>query len=172
MILDSQDLLLTSAEVSVAFMGFASLVAVFVSRGSERLPDRTRVVLRSLIDYGFFALLACGVPFVVSAYSSSERNVWALASGIMVAFNIAYMAISHLYYREIYVLNSQDKAWLPRIILFGDLLALSALLGNALGWPYSSSFETYLLAAVFWCLLGAAVSFRGLVSLIWSKGEE
>ena len=169
MVLDSQDLLLTSAEISVAFMGFASLVAVFVSRGSDGLTDRALAGLRLLIDYGLFALLACGVPFLVTAISSSEGSVWAWASGIMVVFNIAYMAVSHRYYRELYELNLEDGKWLPRIIFLGDLVALLALLGNALGWPSSSSFEVYFCAAVFWCLLGAGFSFRGLVAMIWSS---
>jgi hypothetical protein len=169
LVLDSHDLLLTSAEVSVAFMGFASLVAVFVSRGPAGLSERARVVLRSLIDYGLFALLACGLPFVVSALPLPEVNVWALASGAMVAFIIAYMAFSHRYYRDIYVLNSEDGAWLPRFVLFGDVVTFFVLLGNAFGWPYSSSFELYLCAAVFWSLLGAAISFRGLVAMIWSS---
>ncbi len=153
-------------------MGFASLVAVFVARGPKGLPDRARAGLRSLIDYGLFALFACGLPFALNAFVPSETELWALASGLIVAYTIAYIAFSHRFYKEVYVLNMEDKSWFPRIIVLGDMVTLLVLLGNAVGWPYATRFEIYLIASVFWFLLGAAVSFRGVVAMIWTGDPD
>ena len=170
--LSPTDALLTSAEVAVAFMGFASLVAVFVARGSGGLPDYARLALLSLIDYGIFALLACGLPFVISVFPFSKGNEWQLVSGLMAAFHVVYLLISHSFYREIRAVGSRHKTLMPVLMICGDFIALAALLLNTLGWPYSANAETYFLAAVFWNLFGATLSFRSVVKMVWSSERE
>ena len=62
----TSSLLQAGAEIAVAFVGFASLIGVFVGRSDERLPRQARLILRSLLDYALFALLACGIPLLVA----------------------------------------------------------------------------------------------------------
>ena len=41
----------------------------------------------------------------------------------------------------------------------------------AVGWVFEPSFAVYL-AALFWCLLGAAVGFVQFISLVWAGPHE
>ena len=46
--------------------------------------------------------------------------------------------------------------------------AIPLLCGNAVGWPFEPSEIVYLGAGVFWLVLGAGASFRGLIYQAWT----
>jgi hypothetical protein len=168
----TQAFLLTAAEISVAFVGFASLVGVFLSRGGGTMPPRARIALTSMLDYGLLALLACGIPLTLERMTLDSQMFWRVSSGVFLGCNIIYVALSHRLYREVAELHSHDRKLLARAALWGDAAAFGVLLFNSIAWPFQSSEFAYLCAAVVWFVIGSALSFRVLITLAWAKNED
>jgi hypothetical protein len=162
----------TSAEISVAFVGFASLVGVFYARTEGTLSNKIRLSLRSLLDYGLIALLACGLPLLLAEFSVAPAAMWRISSAAMAVAVVGYMLVSHAYYKEVGELVRESVDRLTLFLLVGDGLAILLLLLNAANWPFHSSPAAYLAAGVFWNVCGAALSFRGVIDLAWSEGED
>jgi hypothetical protein len=162
---DPQSLLLTTAELSAAFAGFASLVGVFASRRQGAVSDEISDFLRSLLDYGLLAIWGCLLPFVPMLAGAGDAAVWAVSSGVLGLTRVAYILISHRWYRAIMkrgvVLNRRGR-W----IMTGDALALAAQLLNT-GWLWTPSLFVHY-ASVLWLLTGAALCFRWVVQAAWS----
>jgi hypothetical protein len=169
---DPQTLLVTSAEIAVAFVGFASLVGVFLARSSGELPARVRIILRALLDYGLLALLGCGIPLLLGLTDLREPAIWMTSSGLFVVAWTTYVLISHYYYREIAKMTFASTGRFELLLLLGDAISVLLLIGNAFGWPFSSTSLIYCSAAVLWRLAGAAFAFRGLLSAAWSGAED
>ena len=80
--MEHSDLLLTTAEISIAFAGFASLVTLLGRRSPEhRLPlDVTR--LRGMILTSLLALAFSLFPFLPHMLGASPQAVWRISSGV------------------------------------------------------------------------------------------
>ena len=67
--------LLTIAEVSVGFAGFASLVTVLGKRcGAEALQDSLRI--RIMLVYSLSVAFLCFLPAILREYALPEATVW------------------------------------------------------------------------------------------------
>lgn len=165
-------LLQTAGEISVAFVGFASLIGVFVARREGEVPLRVRLTLRSLLDYGLLALLGCAVPLGLGETSVSEIAAWRLSSGLMAFLVVAYYLVSRSYYRDISkeLVASRHPATIALIL--GDAIAVVLLALTASGVHFDSPAALYLLSAVYWNVFGAAMSFRFVIDLAWSDASE
>ena len=78
--MEHSDLLLTTAEVSIAFAGFASLVTLLARRSTDdRLPlDVAR--LRGMILFSLLALAFSLFPFLPHLLGTSAAAVWRISS--------------------------------------------------------------------------------------------
>lgn len=163
-----EDLFVVSAEIAVAFVGFASLVGVFLARNSGALSSLIRLTLRALLDYGLLALLACTIPLLLGLTTAEEPAIWAMSSAIFLASWVSYVVISHYYYREIAAEAAQPKFRFYWFFFAGDGLSILLLVGNSAGWPFASSSLVYFASAIVWRLAGSALCFRILLSEFWS----
>lgn len=88
-----EDALLTTAEVAVAFAGFASVVTVFRRRedGSWSPPDtiRFQLMITASLSTVFFALL----PFALHFFGMEERGVWSACSAMLALYLGAFMGL-------------------------------------------------------------------------------
>ena len=74
--------LLTIAEVSVGFAGFASIVTVLGKRsGAEALQDSLRI--RIMLVYSLSVAFLCFLPAILRAYAVPEATVWRLSSAVL-----------------------------------------------------------------------------------------
>ena len=165
-------LLQTSAEISVAFLGFASLVGVFLASTGGTRSQHARLVLRSLLDYGLLALLACAVPLLLNETSIDASTTWRISSGVSASFVVAYYLLSRSFYREVSQELRATGHAMSIALIIGDGLATLLLAFNAVGWPFGTSVALYVFAAVAWNVLGAAMSFRLVIDLAWSDDPE
>jgi hypothetical protein len=96
--LEHSDLLLTTAEVSIAFAGFASLVTLLGRRGAGQnlLLDVAR--LRGMILISLLALAFSLFPFLPYALGAPPQLVWRISSGVffLAAGGILWMQLRHL----------------------------------------------------------------------------
>jgi len=85
--------LLTTAEVAVAFAGFASIVTAFRRREhGEWTPQdvlRFQLMITSSLSAVFFALL----PFAMSFFGASEPGVWSYGSGALALYLVLASAL-------------------------------------------------------------------------------
>lgn len=85
------ELLLTLAEVAVAFAGFASLVSILGQRSSVDhalvLGARMRAMLLSSLLVTAFALL----PAVIAWYGPTPRSTWFISSLLFLVVVVAYL---------------------------------------------------------------------------------
>ena len=75
------EILSTTAEVSVAFVGFAALIAVF--RGSQGLRGELRTM--SLIETGLLSLVFSLLPHVFAHFELAMEQVWRFSSSLLAA---------------------------------------------------------------------------------------
>ncbi len=96
---DHTDLLLTMAEVSVAFAGFASITMLFRGRsdGEWKFADVLRygAMLRGSLSACFFSLL----PVVLSRAGVSETWTWSLTSVALLGYGAAMSRTFALLFR-------------------------------------------------------------------------
>jgi hypothetical protein len=80
------DALLTTAEIAVAFAGFASVVTVFRRRDDRSLspPDivRFQLMISASLSVVLFALL----PFAFLFFGSAEPRIWSTSSAILALY--------------------------------------------------------------------------------------
>jgi hypothetical protein len=127
--LEHSDLLLTTAEVSIAFAGFASLITLLGRRSAEHtlLLDVAR--LRGMILCSLLALAFSLLPFLPYALGAHPQVVWRISSGLLflAASAIMWVQLRHL----------KQAGWaragslyvnLPLGLLAVSLLALNSLL--------------------------------------------
>jgi hypothetical protein len=74
--LDTQSILTTAAEVSIALTGFTGVVAVLGNRRQHDWTAEERLQLRTLVETSLTALFASFAPAVLALVVSSEPAVW------------------------------------------------------------------------------------------------
>jgi hypothetical protein len=76
------DALLTLAEVSATFAGFAALVTLFARRRLEGTATHDLLRLRLVIGASIAAVMAALIPVAIAGYGLEEKTTWQLSSAI------------------------------------------------------------------------------------------
>ena len=84
MMLVYTDALLTRAEVSATFAGFAALVTLFARRRMEGAAahDLLRLRLRLVIGVRSVVVMAALVPVAIAGFGLVEKVTWQISAGI------------------------------------------------------------------------------------------
>jgi Zn-dependent protease len=69
------DLLLTTAEIAVAFAGFAGLISV-IGRGSASDPRRAAILLRFALEVSLFVVAFSLIPLLPLNYGVATESLW------------------------------------------------------------------------------------------------
>ena len=161
--IDPSEVLLTFAEVSVAFAGFASVVAIFqrnrVGSGDEFDAFRFWVML----EFSLAALLFSLLPFVLRSMGIDGGALWSTGGGGLILFVVVHTVLSTRlrWQGNPIVLGSLTPAMSAvAFAAFSIIVAVQTL--NIVG-VFGRSFGGYL-AGVFVLLFGASVNF---VRLVW-----
>jgi hypothetical protein len=159
---DHGDILLTLAEVSVAFAGFSGVVAVFGRRdpGTWSFADRLR--FSTLVHSSLSSLLLCIVPFGLLAFNVAEASVWRSLSALFVLYAIL---ASFLSIRRLLAISSSERAEFTVIVIpviFAILATIVAL--NIYNVAVGATFGPFLVALIFLLVLSSYFFARMLVS--------
>jgi len=87
--LDTQSILTTVAEVSIALAGFTGVVAVLGNRRNHDWSPEERLQLRTLVETSLTAMFASFVPAVLFLALDSEPAVWRSANLFLGALHLA-----------------------------------------------------------------------------------
>ena len=87
--LDTQSILTTVAEVSIALAGFTGVVAVLGNRRKHDWTPEEQLQLRTLVETSLTALFASFAPSVLNLILTSEPAVWRSSNLILGALHSA-----------------------------------------------------------------------------------
>ena len=134
--MDPYDLILTLAEISIAYVGFAAVVGVLSTRTADWTPD-LRLLFRALIEIGLFSLLLCTLPHVLAAFEMPGADLWTYASAtaLVGAASMAGIRIYQVRTRLGHIIAIGKFLLIPLNFASLILFALNATIWKAAG-PY------------------------------------
>jgi glucan phosphoethanolaminetransferase (alkaline phosphatase superfamily) len=166
---EPSDVLLTLAEVAVAFAGFASIVAIFQVRWTrEDVPfDLFRFWV--MLAFSLATLLFALLPFLLHFLGLSDDATWRSCSALLALFVVANgVFIGNLVRRRVPTVVSS----LTRSLNIGAnttyAVTLISQITNLLGVLGRPGFGLYLLGLLL-ILVGAGVNF---VRLVWVASSQ
>ena len=149
------EILSTTAEVSVAFVGFAALIAVF--RGSQGLRGELRTM--SLIETGLLTLVFSLLPHVFAHFELAREQIWRFSSSLLAAALAIELLRIRAQNRRLVALGAPiQSSALLWIVAAGIAFVAVAQVSNAIGWPWPPRFSVYFLG-IFWMLVSASLIF-------------
>ncbi len=161
--MDTTTVLLATAEIGVAFAGFAGLAALL---GRRHTMDDVRVDvmrLRAILEGSLSVAAAAILPLVLLSMQTADDVTWRLCSGVYLALSLLLVGV---WTRRI---RSATRAGVPfdrRIVwMFYSIAAImTVLLGsNLLGLSQARLFSLYL-TSLYIVLFGMALLFLRLVA--------
>jgi hypothetical protein len=154
--LQNIDLLLTIAEVAVAFMGFASLVSILGQRSSRDSAVVQAARLRGLITSSLVVVAFAFFPFVPHLFGSSQLAVWRISSAVLVVAGAGIAGVAFGNIGRVRRAGPIPPGFAWRGVVIGMILmvAEALLLGNALGAFPVSAAAIYIVSLLL--LLGLA----------------
>ncbi len=165
--MDHGEILLTLAEVSVAFAGFSGVVAVFGRRdpGSWAFSDRFRFF--SLVHTSLASLLLCILPFGLLAFHVAEESVWRSLSALFVLYNVV---VAFLSFRRLLAASPSERAEFTPIVLPVTLAMIAAILAfNIHNVAAGATFGPFLVGLIFLLALSSFLFARMLVSAFGAR---
>jgi hypothetical protein len=127
--MDESALLLVGIEVSVAFAGFAGIIATFQNRDEAKV-DRAHVVgLTMIVNFSLMGAFFCALPLLLSVLRVEETTIWATSSGLQCVYTLNRMHYIHQN-MSVVALRSSSRL-LFRILQGGASLIAIALALNA-----------------------------------------
>lgn len=156
-----EDALLTTAEVAVAFAGFASVVTAFRRREH---PDwdpqdvlRFQLMIASSLSVVLFALL----PFAFGFFGASEPRTWILSSGLLALYLVLSSA---LVARRTLLLTAGHKLnrYLSSSLSAGALLVVVLQVSNVTGAFPGRELGPYFVGLLYLLVLAGASFARML----------
>jgi len=161
-IVDHGDLLLTLAEISVAFAGFSGVVAVFGRRDPSSWSFADRFRFFSLVESSLSLLLLCILPFGLFSFHITDESVWRGMSALIVS----YFVLSDIFrIARLRAAPSSERAELAsiatRVFAAGHVLVLIFSIYNAV---FVGEFGPFLAALIFILTRSAFLFARMLVA--------
>jgi hypothetical protein len=163
------DFLFVTAEVAVAFAGFASIVAVLGQRTTRDHPLIDAFRLRGLLECSLVVVAFSLLPYVLVRIAPNELSAWRLSSGLFaVAGGLIFLSI---FLRRRLVADIPTPLGLRTTIFFLYLAPLPPLLLISLGVVREAAAGLYLLCLLSYLLAGGVGFFRVMVSFIAAVRE-
>lgn len=169
--MEGSDVLLAISEISIAFVGFTSIVAVLGRRGAGIWAAEDSFRLWLMIESSLATLFFCLVPFAFHYLGADDETIWVVSSSAMAVFLVVHMVIVG---PRLLRLARQGNWTTRRFEPFISLLILSTLSVqtlNAVGIGFAGSFGAYLLGLILFLGL-AAMHFVALMAAIRRPDRE
>ena len=163
--MEPHDILLTTAELATALVGFAGIVVVFQRRGAEGWLRSDLARFWQMVAFALSALFFSLLPLVLMTAGRSDSFTWSTGSALMAVFvggHAAGMAWA-LLRRELFQI-SEFSVTLAVVLLANGILVFCMLSANALGVVFQKSFTGYLVG-LFYLVAVSAFFFVRLVHL-------
>jgi hypothetical protein len=161
--LDSSDVLLTIAEISVAFAAFAGLITVFQRRGGYHWGEADAWRFWQIIAYSFCALFLALFPIALDWLDLPDRLLWGISSATLAVLLAAFYAVA---LTKLYRLSGRQRVRVSLgLVLLLSCLAVAVLVLQVLnvsGIWFQQVRGPYLVGLIFF-LCGAVTVFIRLL---------
>jgi hypothetical protein len=163
-VMANADLLLTIAEIAVAFAGFASLVSVLSSARSERHALAQSILFRTMVLMSLTVVAFSLVPFVTHGFGLQSSASWRIASGLFLVGGAAglYTGVRYIVIARSSIGRMKGIGSLIAAIDGPACIALVLLGANAFGFGGAFAPDSYVAALLIY-LLGSGISFAALL---------
>ncbi len=154
--MNSEEALLTIAEIAIATIGFAGIVSALRPTTSHASDSMHRLRLRLMVEGSASVMVYAFLPFVLSGVIP-EQQIWAIGSGILAITSPIH--VGSIYRRQKRLFGS---ALIRETLLFDTSVIIMAvgvetvLVFNCLGLLFEPRFSGYLLGVLL--PLGVAVA--------------
>ena len=168
--MEATDLLLIGTEVSVAFAGFAGIIATFQFRDETKI-NRGRIVgLTMIVQFSLMCSLFCVFPLLLSHFDLEDATLWSIVS----CFGLVYICYS------MYFINKNMRGAVRKKsarLLFGLFYGAAALVSlslvlNIADLAFHKEPGPYLTAIVFGLSLVGYMFARLLLRPLWRVVHE
>jgi hypothetical protein len=147
----------------VSFAGFASVVAIFQARWSQRTTPFDLFRFWVMLAFSLATLLFALIPFALHFLGLGEAAVWRTSSALLALFVIGNAAfIVSLVRRRVPSVVSSLTPWISVFANVTYAVSIGAQLANVFGLLGGPTFGLYFLGLLI-LLLGAGVNFAPLV---------
>ena len=126
----TNELLLTLAELSIAYVGFAAVVGV-ISQRAAAWPLELRLMFRAMIEVGLFSVLICILPVALATTGLTDQALWFMSSIVALACGGA------LFSARVFLLRTRlpGVPAISRVLLIPvSLIAMLINVANILIW--------------------------------------
>lgn len=150
--MEHTDVLLTLAEVSVAFAGFSGIVAVFGRRDPKAWSFADRARFYALVSTSLAAVFLAVIPFGLLALGIPAAFVWRTSSGLFAIYLVlTYISWAHQFRSA----SIEQRSGVSRIVAWGVMVSSVVILGiNVYNAAIAASAGPFLLALIL--LVGQA----------------
>jgi hypothetical protein len=165
--MDVTELLMVGIEVSVAFAGFAGIVATFQMRGEQDVSRGAIAGLGLIVQYSLLSALLCVFPLILLTFGMTEQATWGFSSVVMALF-VMYASISH--YSKVRNAVKRPLTLLMMRLLHGiNVPVVIFLFLNSIGIVFDREAGPYI-ATIAWALSMVAYMFAELLlKPLWKK---
>jgi hypothetical protein len=167
-VVQESEILLTIAEIAVAFAGFSSIVVVFRNREVEVWESLDTFRYQGMLAGSLATAALATVPLVVFWLSVPSHLVWRVSSGVLFVWFLLVI-LSQLRFRSLFPALAGKALF---FVFFSTSVATAiALALNSTGMAFQGTAGTFLIG-ITWTLILSGWQFFQLVSLPPGAGDE
>ena len=160
--MQDSEILLTFAEISVAFAGFASIAVLFRRREQSRWDPSDAFRYRSMLANSLFSCVFAFLPLVLGRFELPDRALWPICSALLLIYYV-WRVLTNI--PAALRLAAQQSVRPPRdlVLNMGNAAVVILLqLGNLVAVPFDRGPAPYI-AGVALVLVNAGTNFFNLV---------
>ena len=165
--MEDADLLLTVAEIAVAFAGFSGLVTILGQRSSRVPHQLVEHTLRAMILTSLLAVSFSLFPFLPYRLGASPDVTWRISAGAFAVALVIY--VYHTASRRVALARSGVAGVMSGGIRFGAILAISAIFALFAVASGIAGMGFYLFALFVVLYVSGSLFFTVFVSLLTGR---
>ena len=166
--MESLDILILAVEASVAFAGFAGIIATFQFGEAKKVTRADAVGLTMILQFSLLAALIACIPLLLHTFGAKTTAVWATTSAFAA---IIVSGAQYLQAGSLRKASLKNKSFL-RLKIAVQCIGAGVILINALNFLdlFFHREPGPVIAAIIWALIITGFSFSRLLLLpIWRR---
>jgi hypothetical protein len=165
--IEATDTLLSLAEIAVAVLGFAGVLAVMKGSQREVIPGINQWRLEALVVYGTNAIGFSLIPVLFLAMDSPDNTTWPIGSSVSAVVMIAWLVWAFRKQKNYF------SSYFPKQTVLNDVLILIicvfsivAAVDNVFaGGVFNQSFSGYLCSIAPWFYVAVMAFLRSILTI-------
>ncbi len=168
--METPDLLLVGVEVSVAFAGFAGIIATFQFRDEAKINRGHIVGLSLIVHISLVLALASALPLLLSIFRVEDAALWATCSGLAAIWSLYTQYSVHRNMRG--AVRRKSTRLFVNLLQGVFVLVVVSLILNMLDLAFHREPGPYIAAIVIGLGLVGIMFTRLLVRPLWKVVHE